>query len=73
MKSIYQLYGKANVYSPWACNLYNGCPYNCVYCYNNHSLMSATVGGTVATIIRLVFSAARRLILLSKYETLLWQ
>lgn len=46
MKSIYQPNGKANEYSPWACNLYNGCPHNCVYCYNKHSLMSATVGGT---------------------------
>lgn len=46
MKSIYQPNGKANEYSPWACNRYNGCPHNCVYCYNNHSLMSANVGGT---------------------------
>ena len=46
MKSIYQPNGKANEYSPWTCNLYNGCPHNCVFCYNNHSLMSATVGGT---------------------------
>lgn len=46
MKSIYQPNGKANEYSPWACNRYNDCPHNCVYCYNNHSLMSANVGGT---------------------------
>lgn len=46
MKTIYQPNGKANEYSRWACNLYNGCPHNCLYCYNNHSLMSATVGGT---------------------------
>ena len=46
MKTIYQPNGKANEYSRWACNLYNGYPHNCLYCYNNHSLMSATVGGT---------------------------
>ena len=46
MKIFYQPNGKANEYSPWACNLYNGCPHSCLYCYNYHSLMSATVGGT---------------------------
>ena len=45
-KCIYKPNGKAGEYSAWACNLYNGCPHNCSYCYNNHSLMAATVGGT---------------------------
>ncbi len=45
-KSIYQPSGKAGEYSAWACNLYNGCTHNCSYCYNKHSLMAATVGGT---------------------------
>ncbi|MGN1216872.1 MAG: hypothetical protein ACI4TD_02735 [Phocaeicola sp.] len=46
MKSIYQPKGKANDYSPWACNLNNDCPHNRVYCYNDHSIMSVNVGGT---------------------------
>lgn len=31
---IYQPKGKAREYSPWACNLYNGCSHRCAYCYN---------------------------------------
>lgn len=45
-RAIYKPSGKAAEYSGWACNLYNGCSHNCAYCYNNHSLMSATLGGT---------------------------
>lgn len=45
-KCIYKPNGKAGEYSAWACNLYNGCTHNCSYCFNNHSLMAATVGGT---------------------------
>lgn len=45
-KCIYKPNGKAGEYSAWACNLYNGCSHNCSYCYNNHSLMAATVGGS---------------------------
>lgn len=45
-RAIYKPGGKAAEYSGWACNLYNGCSHNCDYCYNNHSLMSATLGGT---------------------------
>lgn len=45
-KAIYKPGGKAGEYSAWACNLYNGCSHNCSYCFNNHSLMAATVGGT---------------------------
>lgn len=45
-KSIYQPLGKAGEYSEWACNLYNGCPHDCSYCYNNHSITAGTLGGT---------------------------
>lgn len=45
MKTIYKPNGKAAEYSPFACNLYNGCSHECSYCYNNHSLMSKTLGG----------------------------
>ena len=44
-KCIYKPSGKAGEFSAWACNLYNGCTHNCNYCYNSHSLMTATVGG----------------------------
>ena len=33
---IYQPKGKAREYSPWACNLYTGCPNRCTYCYNRN-------------------------------------
>lgn len=42
---IYQPTGKAAEYNPWACNIYNGCTHNCDYCYNNHGITSAVVGG----------------------------
>lgn len=45
-RAIYKPNGKAAEYSGWACNLYNGCSHDCAYCYNNHSLMSKTLGGT---------------------------
>lgn len=46
MATIYKPTGKAGEYSTWACNLYNGCSNNCSYCFNNHSIMSKTLGGT---------------------------
>lgn len=45
-KIIYKPSGKAQEYSQWAANFYNGCWNNCMYCYNNHSLMSKTLGGS---------------------------
>ncbi|RHK50458.1 hypothetical protein DW060_07390 [Leyella stercorea] len=45
MKAIYKVNGKAAKYSPFACDLYNGCPHECSYCHNNHSSMSKTLGG----------------------------
>lgn len=45
MTTIYKPKGKAGEYSTWACNLYNGCSNNCSYCFNNHSIMSQTLGG----------------------------
>ena len=41
---IYQPKGKAREYSPWACNLYNGCTNECDYCYNRHSLAANILG-----------------------------
>ena len=32
-KAIYQPSGKAEEYSEWACNFYNGCSNQCSYCY----------------------------------------
>lgn len=41
---IYQPRGKAKEYSPWACNLYNGCTNRCEYCYNRHGLAANLLG-----------------------------
>lgn len=41
---IYQPKGKAREYSPWACNLYNGCTNNCTYCYNKKGVGSKLLG-----------------------------
>jgi DNA repair photolyase len=41
---IYQPKGKAREYSPWACNLYNGCTNNCTYCYNKKCVGSKLLG-----------------------------
>jgi DNA repair photolyase len=46
-KAIYKPEGKAGEYSAWACNLYNGCPNMCAYCYNNHNIMAKKLGGNV--------------------------
>ena len=43
-KLIYQPKGKAREYSPWACNLYNGCTNNCTYCYNKKGVGSKLLG-----------------------------
>ena len=45
-KAIYKPSGKAGEYSPWAANLYNGCPHACSYCYNDKGLTRGTLGGT---------------------------
>ena len=41
---IYQPKGKAREYSPWACNLFNGCTNNCSYCYNKKGVGSKLLG-----------------------------
>lgn len=41
---IYQPKGKAREYSPWACNLFNGCTNNCSYCYNKNGVGSKLLG-----------------------------
>ena len=43
-KLIYQPKGKAMEYSPWACNLFNGCTNNCTYCYNKRGAGSKLLG-----------------------------
>lgn len=46
-KAIYKPSGKAAEYSIWACNLYNGCPHSCTYCFNDHNIMAGTLGGNI--------------------------
>jgi len=41
---IYQPKGKANEYSPWAANFYNGCSNRCDYCYNRHCQAKSLLG-----------------------------
>jgi len=43
-KLIYQPKGKAREYSPWACNLYNGCTNRCTYCYNRKGVACKLLG-----------------------------
>lgn len=38
MPVIYEPKGRANEYSPYACNLYIGCSHRCRYCYAPHTL-----------------------------------
>lgn len=49
-KAIYQPRGAAREYSPWACNLYNGCTNRCDYCYNRHSRSAKVLGADVVTL-----------------------
>lgn len=49
-KAIYEPGGKAGEYSNWACNLYNGCPHSCTYCFNNHNIMACTLGGNIVSL-----------------------
>jgi len=49
-KAIYEASGKAEEYSKYACNLYNGCPNKCEYCFNRVGLMKGTLGGDQATL-----------------------
>lgn len=49
-KLIYQPKGKAREYSPWACNLYNGCTNNCIYCYNKKGVGSKLLGKEYVTL-----------------------
>lgn len=49
-KAIYQPGGAAREYSPWACNLYNGCTNRCDYCYNRHSQAAKLHGADVVTL-----------------------
>ncbi len=49
-KAIYEPSGKAAEYSIWACNLYNGCPHSCAYCFNDHNIMAGTLGGNIVSL-----------------------
>lgn len=49
-KLIYQPKGKAREYSPWACNLYNGCSNRCEYCYNRHCPGASLLGADNVTL-----------------------
>lgn len=49
-KLIYQPRGKAREYSPWACNLFNGCTNNCTYCYNKKGVGSKLLGKVDVTL-----------------------
>lgn len=49
-KAIYEPSGKTAEYSNWACNLYNGCPHSCTYCFNDHNIMAGTLGGNIVSL-----------------------
>lgn len=49
-KAIYQPKGRAREYSPWACNLYIGCPNNCTYCFNKRGVLGSIMGGPNAVL-----------------------
>lgn len=49
-KAIYKPSGKAAEYSIWACNLYNGCPHSCIYCFNDHNIMAGRLGGNIVSL-----------------------
>ena len=48
-RAIYQPSGAAGEYSQWACNLFNGCPNRCDYCYNRHSMTAKVLGADEVT------------------------
>lgn len=48
-RALYQPSGAAGEYSQWACNLYNGCPNRCDYCYNRHSMTAKVLGADEVT------------------------
>lgn len=49
-KVIYQPTGAAREYARWACNLYNGCPHGCSYCYCKRGVMANVIGKDVPTL-----------------------
>lgn len=50
MKAIYRPKGKANEYSQWAVNFYNGCSGKCSYCYNRKGRGAHLLGKEKPTI-----------------------
>lgn len=49
-KCIYQPTGAAREYARWACNLFNGCPHACNYCYCKRGVLKNVLGKDVPTI-----------------------
>jgi len=49
-KAIYKAAGKANEYSEWACNFYNGCSGMCSYCFNRLCRYKHILGGDKPTL-----------------------
>lgn len=43
-KVIYKPTGAAKEYARWACNLYNGCPHACNYCYCKRGVLGSVLG-----------------------------
>jgi len=48
--AIYNPKVAAAEYARWACNLYNGCPHQCEYCYCKRGILGATMGGALPEI-----------------------
>ena len=49
-RAIYTPSGKAEEYSIWACNFYNGCSAKCEYCYNRDDERKMVVGEDYPTL-----------------------
>lgn len=49
-KVIYKPTGAAKEYARWACNLYNGCPHACNYCYCKRGVLGSVLGKDIPTL-----------------------
>lgn len=58
-KCIYQPTGAAREYARWACNLYNGCPHGCTYCYCKRGVLANVLGKDIPTLKKQVGKNAR--------------
>ncbi len=66
--AIYKPKGAANEYSVWACNLFNGCPHNCDYCYCKRGVFGSTLGKTIPTIKKQLGGTTVKALLVFKKE-----